>query len=181
MRPGARFERKIRNRIRDESGFTCEKRDVIGESGNIWEVDAVIFNNDSAISYIEVKYVGKNSSYDTQYRLALAQLADFRYSNVPGAVVVPHKKSPGKKDWEDYLATIGCVLIDETSLGNYLDALQEFPTAPDTDDPLENFISEKVWENVGNEPLQLAEQNTNKPNETVERLQDIYDKFSDSH
>lgn len=180
MRPGMRFERKIRRRVRDESGFTCEKRKVIGQSGNIWEVDGVIFKGDSPVSYLEVKYIGERSSYPTQYRLALAQLTDFRYSSVPGAVIVPEKRNPGNKNWEDYLATIGCVLIGENQLGDFLDSLIDFPTAPEASDPLEDFISERVWENVGDEPLKFAdEKEVRRKEQTLNSLDDIVNEHFD--
>lgn len=180
MREGQKFERKIRSLVRDESGFTCEKRDVFGGSGNIWEVDGVIFAGESPVSYLEIKYVGGKSSYTTQLKLAFAQLADFSYANIPGAVVVPDKRNTGEKDWESYLATIGCVLIDERTFGDFIDSLQDFPTAPEASDPLEDFISDAVTENLGDEDIRFPTQNHGMT-EKQKRLRDIGEKYSEEN
>lgn len=178
-RPGRQFEKKIYAKIRDKSGLTCNpQRKVIGESGTVWRVDAVLFRGNEPVTYLEIKYVGEKSSYETQYKLAFAQLADFSYSNIPGAVIVPEKRHPGNKKWESYFATIGCRIISQQKLKYFLATLQDFPTAPETSDPLEEYISEEVQENLGDEPLRLTEEEPEPDNEQVERLQDIWENVN---
>lgn len=158
MSRGRAFERYVRDRIENMSKLVCEReRRVIGKSGSVWEVDGILFDGDEPVAYLEFKHIGGRSSYETQYKLAFSQMADFVYAKIPGAVIVPEKRKPGNKRWENFFATIGCVLIGEDELGDFVDALQSFPTNPETNDPLQNFISGDVWENSGTEQLRVPD------------------------
>ncbi|MFC7059181.1 hypothetical protein [Halovenus salina] len=174
-----KFEREIKHTVRDDSGLTYNaQRKVIGESGTRWRVDGVLFENEDPVSYLEVKYIGSNSDAETQYKLAFAQMADFRYADIPGAVVVPQKYHPGNKNWDEYFATIGCVLIGKEHLHDFIDSLQTFPNDISSRELIEEYVSTSVWDNLGEEQLKLAEEQEQTP---PDGLQNIVDKHFDSN
>jgi len=120
----------LEQRVRDEiqqHGFDTKKIEQQGISGNTWELDAVAYSDDgSPVAYFEVKDTSEDAAKQT-YRnhmiRAVAELTDFRNEKVPGAVVVPKKREFGNKDWDALFDSIGCKLIEEKELSEFLSKL----------------------------------------------------------
>lgn len=121
------LEERVRHKIR-EHGFEVKKIREEGQSGNSWELDAVAYRKDgSPVAYFEVKDIGVDSSkatYRNQMQRAITQVADFRSEEVPGAVVVPHKRDFGNKDWGALLETLDCTFLEEAELDQFLANLE---------------------------------------------------------
>jgi hypothetical protein len=107
----------------------------------VYEVDAVIFKHREPVAYTEVKYHGHDSnpkSFENAMKRAIAQLADLRYSKLPGAAIVPRRRKSPQQSYDARLGAVGCVLVESGYINNggevnrdivdFLDAIQEFAT-----------------------------------------------------
>lgn len=82
---------------------------------------------------------------------AIAQLVDLRYSKLPGAVIVPRRKKSPQQSHDARLGAIGCVLVQSgyinegddphQDIGDFLDAIQDFPTQSQPESLEEYFDS----------------------------------------
>jgi hypothetical protein len=120
------LEQNVRDEL-ESHGYRTKKKEAIGISGNRWELDAIAYSeNGSPVAYFEVKDTSEDAAKQT-YRnhmiRAVAELTDFREEDVPGAVVVPKKRDFGNKDWDALFESIGCVLIEETELSDFISSL----------------------------------------------------------
>lgn len=138
---GLDYERAVRRHINSNSGLNAHKGTVIGWSGEEYEVDAVIYDQNEPIAYAEMKYHSGSAdkrSFENSIKRAIAQLTDLRYSKLPGAVIVPRKKRSPQQSYDARFGAIGCLLVQSgylnkghdphEDIGDFLDSVQEFPT-----------------------------------------------------
>lgn len=142
-RAGLNYEQAIRDYINSNSGLTARKRKVIGWSGEEYEVDAVIYSSGEPVAYTEMKYHSPGAdkrSFENSIKRAIAQLCDFRYSKLPGALIVPRKKNTPQQSPDSRLGAIGCLFVESGyissnnephhDIGDFLDSIQDFPPEP---------------------------------------------------
>jgi hypothetical protein len=120
------LEQKVRREL-EENGYDARKDQVQGISGNTWELDAIALSEDgSPVAYFEIKDTSEDAAKQT-YRnhmiRAAAELMDFRDEDIPGAVVVPKKRDFGNKDWDALFNSIGCELIEEKDLSEFINGI----------------------------------------------------------
>jgi len=141
QRLGLEYERAVRRHIDSKSGLKAKEKTAVGWSGEEYNVDAVIYDGSDPVAYVEVKYHSAGAdrrSFENSIKRAIAQLADLRYSKLPGAVIVPRRKNSPQQSHEARLGAIGCCRVESgyinndnephPDLGNFLDSIQKFPS-----------------------------------------------------
>jgi len=119
---GEKFERGIREEIRRETSYRCEKDTVRGESGNQWELDGIIFNDNGAVGFFEAKdTTSSTQTYSTQMKRAYTIMGEFRNEDALGAVIVPEKQGTSRgKNWEALFDSVGSLLIERNQLHDFI-------------------------------------------------------------
>jgi len=119
---GEQFERGIRDELRKETSYKCEKGTVIGESGNEWELDGIVYDNDGAVAFFEAKDTSATSqTYSTQMKRAYTIMSEFRNEDALGAVIVPEKQGTSRgKNWEALFESVDCLLIERQNLHDFI-------------------------------------------------------------
>lgn len=121
---GRQFERGIRDEIRQDTGFKCEKGKVSGESGNTWEVDGIIIDDDDdeVVGFFEAKDTSATSqTYSTQMKRAYTLVSEFRNDDALGAVIVPDKQGTSRgKNWEALFESVDSLLIERQHLHDFI-------------------------------------------------------------
>jgi hypothetical protein len=119
---GEQFERGIREEIRRETSYRCEKKTVSGESGNLWELDGIIYNGNDAVGFFEAKDTNSTSqTYTNQMKRAYTIMGEFRNEDALGAVIVPEKQGSSKgKNWEAFFDSVGSLLIERNQLHDFI-------------------------------------------------------------
>lgn len=109
------FEKQVRHKVAEVTGYQTKKQFEIGQSGNRWKVDCVVIDEHGVRKgYIEVKETSKESNQSTyinHMRRAYAEMGDFRNVDVPKGVIVAEKRDFGRIDWEAMFKSIDCTIV----------------------------------------------------------------------
>lgn len=120
------LEHRVRETVR-EHGLNAVKSKEEGQSGKLWELDAIVFDeDDNVLAYFEVKEPKPGrptSTRNNHMTRAGARLADFRNEEARGAVVVPDKDEFTHGNWEEYFESIDASLLGEDDVPEFLDGL----------------------------------------------------------
>lgn len=109
------FEKQVRRKVAEATGYETKKQFEIGQSGNRWKVDCVLLDEYGVRKgYVEVKETSKESNQSTyinHMRRAYAEMGDFRNKDVPKGVIVAEKRDFGRIDWDAMFESIDCTLV----------------------------------------------------------------------
>jgi len=116
---------RIREKIVERTRFDCRQPAAEGLSGNEWELDGVILDEQrTPKGYFLVPEIPPTPTvgeYETELREAFVIAAEFRREDVPGGVIVPEKLDTGARDWEALFESVDCQLLSETELDAFID------------------------------------------------------------
>jgi hypothetical protein len=136
--PDIGFEELVRTIISEETGYACEKRNVLGRSGNHYEVDAVPMvkgrQNDRFLHLINIKdtkiaETNKSTWYNHVDR-AHARMDEVGGDFVPKSLVLREFSDVGDRSFRAEFASIGARIIDIESFGTLIEEIELFKEDP---------------------------------------------------
>lgn len=136
--PEKGFEGLVRTMIVEETGYACEKRNVLGRSGNHYEVDAVPMiqgrQNDRFLHLINIKdtkvaETNKSTWYNHVDR-AHARMDEVGGDFVPKSLVLREFSDVGDRSFKAEFASIGARIIDIETFGALIEEIELFAEKP---------------------------------------------------
>ena len=136
--PEEGFEGLVRTMIVEETGFACEKRNVLGRSGNHYEVDAVPIikgrQNDRFLHLINIKDTKvaetNNSTWYNHVDRAHARMDEVGGDFVPKSLVLREFSDVGDRSFKAEFASIGARIIDIKMFGALIEEIELFAEKP---------------------------------------------------
>ena len=136
--PDSGFEGLVRKMITQETGYACEKRDILGRSGNHYEVDAVPMikgrQNDRFLHLINVKDTKvaetNNSTWYNHVDRAHARMDEVGGEFVPKSLVLQEFSDVGDRSFKAEFASIGARIVDIDSFGELIKEIELFADEP---------------------------------------------------
>lgn len=132
------FEELVREMIRQQTGFDCEKKQVLGRSGNHYEVDAVPLikgrQNERYLHLINIKDTiiadTNNSTWYNHVDRAHARMDEVGGDFIPKSLVLREFSDVGDRSFKAEFASIGARLIDIESFGTLIEEIELFAENP---------------------------------------------------
>jgi hypothetical protein len=125
--PGEQLTTEVRHRIISETGLECRQPVAEGYSGNEWQLSGVVLDDEKTPQgYFVVPKLSASpaqATYESELQRAFVIAAEFRKEQVPGAVIVPNRRSEGDTDWEQLFDSVDCMLLEESELHEFIDEL----------------------------------------------------------
>ena len=136
--PDDEFEELVRKMISEETGYACEKRNVLGRSGNHYEVDAVPMikgrQNDRFLHLINIKDTKvaetNNSTWYNHVDRAHARMDEVGGDFVPKSLVLREFSDVGDRSFKAEFASIGARIIDIEMFGALIEEIELFAEKP---------------------------------------------------
>lgn len=136
--PDSGFEELVRKMIVQETSYACEKRKVLGRSGNHYEVDAVPFisgqQNDRFLHLINIKGTRvaetNRSTWYNHVDRAHARLDEVGGGFVPKSLVLREFSDIGDRSFKAEFASIGARIVDIHSFGALIEEIELFAEEP---------------------------------------------------
>lgn len=143
------FEHLVREMITRETGYPCEKRSVLGRSGNHYEVDAVPMikgrQNERYLHLVNIKDTRvaetNRSTWYNHVDRAHARLDEVGGGFIPKTLVLREFTDIGDRSFKAEFASVGARLIDIESFGALIEEIELFAEEPSlfTQRPRLNF------------------------------------------
>ena len=132
------FETLVREMVKQETGYSCEKRNVLGRSGNHYEVDAVPLiegrQNERFLHLINVKDTKtaetNNSTWYNHVDRAHARMDEVGGDFLPKSLVLREFTDIGDRSFRAEFASIGARIIDIESFGILIEEIERFGENP---------------------------------------------------
>lgn len=132
------FEELVREMIHQQTGYACEKRQVLGRSGNHYEVDAVPLisgrQTDRYLHLVNIKdTVVANTNNSTWYNhvdRAHARMDEVGGDFLPKSLVLREFSDVGDRSFKAEFASIGARIIDIESFGTLIEEIELFAEDP---------------------------------------------------
>lgn len=136
--PDNGFEELVRIMITQETGYACEKCNILGRSGNHYEVDAVPMikgrQNDRYLHLINVKDTKvaetNNSTWYNHVDRAHARMDEVGGDFIPKSLVLREFSDVGDRSFKAEFASIGARIIDIESFGALIEEIELFAEEP---------------------------------------------------
>lgn len=136
--PAQDFEGLVRTMISEETGYTCEKRNVLGRSGNHYEVDAVPMiegrQTDRYLHLVNIKDTAvaetNNSTWYNHVDRAHARMDEVGGDFLPKSLVLREFSDVGDRSFEAEFASIGARIVDISSFGALIEEIELFADNP---------------------------------------------------
>ena len=136
--PNDGFEELVRKMISKETGYACEKRNVLGRSGNHYEVDAVPIikgrQNDRFLHLINIKDTKiaetNNSTWYNHVDRAHARMDEVGGDFIPKSLVLREFSDIGDRSFKSEFASIGARIIDIETFGALIEEIELFAEKP---------------------------------------------------
>jgi hypothetical protein len=136
--PDSGFEKLVHIMITEQTGYTCEKCNILWRSGNHYEVDAVPMikgrQNDRYLHLINVKDTKvaetNNSTWYNHVDRARARMDEVGGDFIPKSLVLREFSDVGDRSFKVEFASIGARIIDIESFGALIEEIELFAEEP---------------------------------------------------
>jgi hypothetical protein len=136
--PEKEFEGLVRTMIVKETEYACEKRNVLGRSGNHYEVDAVPMvqgrQSDRFLHLINIKDTKvaetNTSTWYNHVDRAHARMDEVGGDFVPKSLVLREFDDVGDRSFKAEFASIGARIIDIETFGTLIEEIEIFAEKP---------------------------------------------------
>ena len=136
--PELGFEELVRKTIHRQTGFDCEKKQVLGRSGNHHEVDAVPLvrgrQNERYLHLINIKDIitadTNNSTWYSHVDHAHARMDEVGGDFIPKSLVLREFSDVGDRSFKAEFASIGARIIDIETFGKLIKEIELFAENP---------------------------------------------------
>jgi len=136
--PATNFEGLVREMVTQETGYPCEKRNVLGRSGNHYEVDAVPMvkgrQNDRYLHLINIKDTKvaetNTSTWYNHVDRAHARMDEVGGDFIPKSLVLREFSDVGDRSFKAEFASIGARIIDIDTFGALIEEIELFADDP---------------------------------------------------
>ena len=136
--PDSGFEDLVRRMVEKETGYTCAKRNVLGRSGNHYEVDAVPLiegrQNERFLHLINVKDTKvaetNNSTWYNHVDRAHARMDEVGGDFIPKSLVLREFSDIGDRSFRAEFASIGARIVDISTFGTLIEEIELFAEDP---------------------------------------------------